>query len=102
MTYVDPNPPFLAPAPAPAPKGGRPQIEVPDALIRQLQHSDATGARCEIVLTEQDSHEDIRELRRLLARVRSRGMFPGKTIRISKTSTLFAYWVEEKNGGNNK
>lgn len=61
MTYV--------PVPPAERKGhGRKPLEIPAALIAQLQHSRATGARCRLDLTPEDDQSDVDELRRAAVR----------------------------------
>ena len=96
MTYVPVNPEER--------KGhGRPPAEIPDALLKQLQHSKATGARCVIELTEQDSEDDIAALKRLLVRAAYRH-FGENTIFKKRTGTEFRFWVgpRQKRGQRNR
>lgn len=91
MTYV-PVPPDAHKGP-----GGRTPLEIPEALVRQLQHSASTGARCVIDLTEDDpaSAEDIAELKRAIVRARYR-LFSDKTIHLSIRDDRIEYWVAPK------
>lgn len=79
---------------------GRVQIPFPEALVRQLEHSAATGARCVIDLTqipddEQPSAAEIADLKKALVRARYR-LFPDKTVRKEFTKTEIRFWVENK------
>lgn len=90
MTYV--------PVPAEDRKGhGRTPMEIPDALVRQLQHSAATGAKCVIDLTtgEPPTPDEVAELRRALVRASYR-LFGDKMVCKRFTDTEIRYWVEPK------
>jgi len=76
---------------------GRKRTPVPAALLSQLQHSAATGARCEIVLTPEDSPEDVAELRRALVRAGYQH-FPQHTIYKRFKDDRVTYWVTPKRG----
>lgn len=73
----------------------RPLTEIPPALIRQLEHSLATGARCIIELTESDDQADVAELRRALRRAQARH-FPNQLVRKEFRADHITYWVERK------
>lgn len=61
MTYI--------PVPEGEKRGhGRTPLEIPAALLAQLQHSKATGARCYIALNEDDDPAEVAELKRHLVR----------------------------------
>lgn len=91
MTYV----------PVQTPKGhGRTPLDIPEALVRQLQHSAATGAKCVIDLTEipeeeRPTAEEIGDLRRALVRASYR-FFRDKALCKRFTETEIRYWVEPK------
>jgi hypothetical protein len=90
MTYV--------PVPTDERRGhGRTPLEIPDALVRQLQHSAATGAKCVIDIDETDppDPEQVAELRRALVRASYR-LFGDKTVCKRFSATQISYWVEAK------
>lgn len=94
MTYV--------PVTAETRKGhGRTPMDIPDALLAQLQHSRSTGARCHIDLKPDDDPAEIAELKRLLIRAGYRH-FPDHTINKRFRDTHVSYWVtpKKKNGEN--
>lgn len=72
---------------------GRKPIETPDALLRQLQHSRASGARCRIDLDGTEAPADIAELRRALRRAAYRE-FPNDTVHRTFRADHILYWVE--------
>jgi len=78
------------------PKGGRRAMPLPPALLAQLQHSAATGARCTIDIGPDDG-DALAELRRALVRA-GYTHYADKTIRTRKTATQFSYWVTAKVG----
>lgn len=83
-------------------RGGRPAIDIPEALVRQLQHSAATGAECVIEITADQpvSTDEIRALKRHIVRARYK-LFPDRTVRISVKPAEIRYRVtdrETKNG----
>ena len=47
---------------------GRTPMDIPEALLAQLRHSQATGARCRIDLTPDDNPDDVADLKRALTR----------------------------------
>jgi len=89
MTYV------------PVPEGekkstaGRDPVDIPDALVRQLQHSDATGARCYIDLSPDDDPAEVADLKRAIVRAGYR-LFGTKTIHKKFTPDRVTYWVGPK------
>lgn len=88
MTYV--------PVPDSDRKGnGRTPLPIPDALVRQLQHSEATGAKCVIDDLDGVTEQEIADLRRALIRAGYR-LFPGKTIFKKFTAGEIRYWVGPK------
>lgn len=89
MTYV--------PVPADRRKStaGRTPNDIPDALLAQLRHSRATGAKCEIELTPDDKPEDVAELRRALVRAGYRH-FSENTIYKRFKADRVIYWVGPK------
>lgn len=91
MTYV----------PVDSPQGGRKPIGIPAALLSQLQHSAATGARCRIELGPDDDPAEIDELRRAIVRA-GYTHFRQYTIRKRIKPETFTFWVTPKVGtGNN-
>lgn len=97
MTYVEV--PAAAPPTAPR-RAGRPHVEVPPALLAQLQHSAATGAQCVIERDGSDQEiEDIAELRRHITRVRYKNLIPGRKVRLRVTPKIVTYFVEPDHGG---
>jgi hypothetical protein len=94
MTYID-----HTQQPPPSTRGGRPPVDVPPALLAQLQHSEATGARCVIDITEEHpvSDADIKELRRAVVRARYKHFAGrGKTVNIRVEPHQISYWVGPK------
>ena len=90
MTYI----------PVPKGPGGRTPLDIPEALVRQLQHSAATGAQCVIDLTdipepERPTAEEIGDLRRALVRASYR-LFKDKALCKRFTDTEIRFWVEPK------
>lgn len=77
---------------------GRTPLDIPEALLNQLRHSDATGAVCVIELDGTESADDISELRRAIVRARYR-FFAGKTINTRFSDTEIRYWVTPKKAG---
>lgn len=73
-------------------------MEIPEALLAQLRHSDATGARCEIDLAGDEDPADVADLKRQLIRAGYRH-FPGKTIHKRFTESKVTYWVSPKRAG---
>lgn len=74
---------------------GRPPADIPDALLAQLRHSLATGARCEIPLDGTEDPADIAELRRALIRAGYRH-FGEHSIYKRFRPNLITYWVGPK------
>lgn len=88
MTYV--------PVPKDQQKGhGRSPLEIPEALLAQLQHSRSTGAKCRIELTEDDDPAEVADLKRALVRAGYRH-FPEHTIYKEFRPTHVTYWVGPK------
>jgi hypothetical protein len=88
MTYV--------PVPAGERKGhGRTPLEIPAALLAQLQHSRATGAICEIDLDGTEDPDEVAELRRQLVRAGYRH-FSENTIYKKFRTDKITYWVGPK------
>ncbi len=95
MTYVPVNPEERKS------NAGRNPLDIPEALLAQLRHSKATGAKCQIELSPDDNPDDLAELRRAIIRAGYRH-FSEYTIRRRKTATTFTYWVEPKAAGRKK
>lgn len=78
---------------------GRKPVEVPEPLLRQLEHSLATGSECVIDLTDGEpaNPKDIADLKRAIVRARYKH-FQGKTIHTRFSKTEIRYWVTEKAG----
>ena len=88
MTYVPVDPESR--------KGhGRPPLEIPDALLAQLRHTLATGAKCRIDFTDDDSAEDIAELKRTLVRAGYRH-FPYNSVEKRFRADHVEFWVGPK------
>jgi len=73
---------------------GRPPLEIPEALLSQLRHSRATGARCEVEIGPGDAGE-LADLKRLLVRAAYRH-FSENTIYRRMRGNTFIYWVGPK------
>ncbi len=80
---------------------GRKPLSIPQALLGQLHHSKATGARCVIDIQPGDE-DDIAELKRQLIRAGYRH-FPDDTINKRRRKTAngeqFIYWVSTTKRG---
>lgn len=74
---------------------GRTPLEIPDALLSQLRHSKATGARCRIDLTPEDDPDEIADLKRALIRAGYRH-FPDNSIQKRFRPDHIVYWVGPK------
>lgn len=75
---------------------GRKPIDIPDALLRQLQHSRATGTRCRIDLDGTEDPAEIADLRRALRRAAYRD-FKSDTVHRTFRADHILYWVEPGN-----
>lgn len=84
----------------PKPTGRKP-IGIPPALLAQLRHSAATGARCRIPLVPGDDPAAIVELRRAIVRA-GYTHFREYTIRKRITQSEFLFWVTPKVGKNGR
>ena len=73
---------------------GRTPLDIPAALLNQLQHSRATGARCQLRIGPDDEAE-LAELKRQIVRAGYRH-FPDNTIHRRRTGDTFTYWVGPK------
>lgn len=72
---------------------GRKPIAIPDALMRHLEHSRASGAQCRIDLDGTEDPKDIADLRRHLRRAAYRD-FPQDTVHRTFRADHILYWVE--------
>lgn len=77
---------------------GRTPLPIPPALLAQLEHSLATGARCTVTIGPDDAAE-LAELRRQLTRCGYRH-FAEHTIHRRMVGNTFTYWVGRKRGTN--
>ena len=88
MTYV--------PVPQDQQKGtGRTPLEIPPALLAQLQHSRNTGARCRLDVTAEDDPADIDELRRAAIRCTYRHL-AGFALKWEPDETGITFYVRKK------
>lgn len=75
---------------------GRTPLEIPDALLAQLRHTlSVPGEKCRIDLTEDDSPDDIAELKRTLIRAGYRH-FPHNSIEKRFRPGYIEFWVGPK------
>jgi hypothetical protein len=74
---------------------GRTPMEIPEALLAQLRHSRATGAKCVIPVGPDDDPADIAELKRALVRAGYRH-FSENTIYKTFRPHEITYWVGPK------
>ena len=78
----------------------RPPHPIPEALVRHLEHSYATGHRWSVQLVDEQDRADAADLRRACRRAGYR-LFPGRLVHCKVTEELVTYWMTDRpNGGN--